>query len=206
MAANGPHGGGSMTKHRQNLSSCGRQNGRLPKVVGVLAFGAVYWFPVRRWFSRWETTPEELTRAMPGDALIPNPTEMSMQAVTVNAPPEDIGHGWCRSATSVAGCIATTGLTDSLAFSIARVRLASSPSFNSSPWVTRSPGDEPAQWSAGERCRPRHPRAAGSAQCIGRARPWRGQSQDRTPPAPGAAASAKAPLARVRLRRPGLGR
>jgi hypothetical protein len=27
---------------------------------------------------------------MPGDALIPNPTEMSMQAVTVNAPPEDI--------------------------------------------------------------------------------------------------------------------
>ena len=27
---------------------------------------------------------------MPGDALIANPTEMSMQAVTVNAPPEDI--------------------------------------------------------------------------------------------------------------------
>jgi hypothetical protein len=27
---------------------------------------------------------------MPGDALIPNPTEMSMQAVTVNAGPEDI--------------------------------------------------------------------------------------------------------------------
>ncbi len=27
---------------------------------------------------------------MPGDALIPSPTEMSMQAVTVNAPPEDI--------------------------------------------------------------------------------------------------------------------
>ena len=27
---------------------------------------------------------------MPGDALITNPTEMSMQALTVNAPPEDI--------------------------------------------------------------------------------------------------------------------
>ena len=27
---------------------------------------------------------------MPGDALIPNATEMSMQAVTVNAPPEEI--------------------------------------------------------------------------------------------------------------------
>jgi hypothetical protein len=27
---------------------------------------------------------------MPGDALIPDPTDMSMQSVTVNAPPEDI--------------------------------------------------------------------------------------------------------------------
>jgi hypothetical protein len=27
---------------------------------------------------------------MPGDALIPDPTDLSMQAVTVNAPPEDI--------------------------------------------------------------------------------------------------------------------
>jgi hypothetical protein len=64
--------------------------GRLPKLVGLLALTAVYWFPVRRWFSRWGTTPEELARVMPGDALIPDATEMSMQAVTVNAPPEDI--------------------------------------------------------------------------------------------------------------------
>ncbi len=63
---------------------------RLPKLVALLTLAAVYWFPVRRWFSRWDTTAEELARAMPGDALIPNPTEMSMQAVTVNAPPEDI--------------------------------------------------------------------------------------------------------------------
>jgi hypothetical protein len=65
-------------------------DGRLPKLVGLLALTAVYWFPVRRWSSRWGTTPEELARVMPGDALIPNATEMSMQAVTVNAPPEDI--------------------------------------------------------------------------------------------------------------------
>lgn len=56
----------------------------------MLAATAGYWFPVRRWFSRWGTTTEELARAMPGDALIPNPTDMSMQAVTVNAPSEDI--------------------------------------------------------------------------------------------------------------------
>ena len=66
------------------------EEGRLPKLVGVLALTAVYWIPVRRWFSRWGTTPEELARVMPGDALIPNATEMSMQAVTVNAPPEEI--------------------------------------------------------------------------------------------------------------------
>ena len=64
--------------------------GRLPKVVGVLALSAVYWLPVRRWFSRWGTTPEELARVMPGDALIPDATEMSMQAITVHAPPENI--------------------------------------------------------------------------------------------------------------------
>ena len=56
----------------------------------MLALAAGYWFPVRRWFSRWGTTTEELTRAMPGDALIPDPTDVSMQALTVNAPPEDI--------------------------------------------------------------------------------------------------------------------
>ena len=56
----------------------------------MLAVGASYWFPVRRWFGRWGTTDEERMRVMPGDALIPNPTEMSMQALTVDAPPEDI--------------------------------------------------------------------------------------------------------------------
>ena len=71
------------------LNDVGDQ-GRLPKIVGVLALTAVYWFPVRRWFSRWGTTSEELARVMPGDASIPDATEMSMQAVTVNAPPEDI--------------------------------------------------------------------------------------------------------------------
>jgi hypothetical protein len=56
----------------------------------LLAVAAGYWFSVRSWFSRWGTTSEELTRTMPGDALIPNPTDMSMQAVTVDAPPEHI--------------------------------------------------------------------------------------------------------------------
>src|SRR5262245_61667485 len=63
---------------------------RFSALGAAIALMAAYWFPVRRWFSRWGTTPEESARAMPGDALIFNPTEMSMQTVTVNAPPEDI--------------------------------------------------------------------------------------------------------------------
>jgi hypothetical protein len=40
--------------------------------------------------SRWGWTPEEMARVMPGDARIPDGNYMSMQSVTVNAPPEDI--------------------------------------------------------------------------------------------------------------------
>jgi hypothetical protein len=59
-------------------------------MLGVIALAGAYWFPVRRWFSRWGTKREELERGMPGDRLIPDPTNMSTGAVTVNAPPEAI--------------------------------------------------------------------------------------------------------------------
>jgi hypothetical protein len=63
------------------------------KLVGVGALAVVFWLPVRTWCTRWGTAPEELARVMPGDALIPEATEMSMQAVTVEARPE---HIWPR--------------------------------------------------------------------------------------------------------------
>lgn len=63
---------------------------RLSTLAALLALAAVYWFPLRRWFSRSGTTPEELVRVMPGDALIPSPTSTSTGAITVDAPPEDI--------------------------------------------------------------------------------------------------------------------
>lgn len=56
----------------------------------ILTVALLYWFPVRRWFARWGTTLDERARAMPGDALIANPTHSAMHAVTVYAPPEDI--------------------------------------------------------------------------------------------------------------------
>jgi len=50
----------------------------------------LYWFPIRRWFSRWGTTREDLARVMAGDALIADPTHSATHALTVNAPPEDV--------------------------------------------------------------------------------------------------------------------
>lgn len=67
-----------------------RTTKRLTKLAAILTLAVGYWFPVRRWFSRWGTTPEDLARVMPGDALIANWTQTATQAVTVNARPEDI--------------------------------------------------------------------------------------------------------------------
>ena len=52
--------------------------------------GLIYWFPVRRWMGRWGATPDELARRMAGDTAIAHPTHSQTQAVTVNAPPDDI--------------------------------------------------------------------------------------------------------------------
>lgn len=64
---------------------------RFPAAVAVIALTAGYWFGIRRRFGQWGgATCEELARQMPGDALIPNPTDMGMMAVTVHASPEHI--------------------------------------------------------------------------------------------------------------------
>lgn len=62
----------------------------LRKLLFILVAAALYWFPLRRWFGRWGTTPAERAREMAGDALIDHPTQSTTHAVTVDAPPEDI--------------------------------------------------------------------------------------------------------------------
>jgi hypothetical protein len=61
----------------------------LPTLFVILMFAVLYWFPIRRWMSRWGTTPSDLTRVMAGDGLLVDPTYSGTMAVTVNAPPED---------------------------------------------------------------------------------------------------------------------
>ncbi|HLW53455.1 MAG TPA: SRPBCC family protein [Candidatus Angelobacter sp.] len=56
----------------------------------ILTGAVLYWFPLRRWMSRWGAAPSDLTRIMPGDSLLDNPTYSGTMAVTVNARPEFI--------------------------------------------------------------------------------------------------------------------
>jgi hypothetical protein len=62
----------------------------LPTLFVILTFSLVYWYPIRRWMSRWGATPSDLTRVMVGDALLVNPTYSGTMAVIVNAAPEHI--------------------------------------------------------------------------------------------------------------------
>ena len=62
----------------------------LPTLFVILTGVLLYWFPIRRWMSRWGTTPSDQTRVMAGDFVIDNPTHSATHAVTVEALPEDI--------------------------------------------------------------------------------------------------------------------
>ena len=56
----------------------------------ILAFGWLYWFPVRRWMNQWGATPSDVARVMAGDSLLPEWTYSGTTAATVNARPEHI--------------------------------------------------------------------------------------------------------------------
>jgi hypothetical protein len=54
--------------------------------VATLTVGLLYWFPVRRWFSRWGSSDVDLARVMPGD--VANPTYSATLGVTIKSSPE----------------------------------------------------------------------------------------------------------------------
>jgi hypothetical protein len=59
--------------------------GRLETFIDDLARYA------RPWQLTWGATPEEVSRSMPGDDLVPRPTFNATRAITIAAPPERIG-------------------------------------------------------------------------------------------------------------------
>jgi hypothetical protein len=52
--------------------------------AGVAAAGA-YQFFIRPWHMRWGATTTEVTRTLPGDALVSNPKQVTTRAVTIRA-------------------------------------------------------------------------------------------------------------------------
>ena len=62
----------------------------VPTLLVALALALLYWFPIRRGFARWGTTPIDCARVMPGDAAIVDPTYAVTLAVTVDASAEHI--------------------------------------------------------------------------------------------------------------------
>jgi hypothetical protein len=61
-----------------------------PTLIVILTLAVLYWFPIRRWMSRWGAAPSDLSRVMAGDSLLVDPTYSGTMAVIVNAAPEDI--------------------------------------------------------------------------------------------------------------------
>ena len=62
----------------------------VPTLFVIVTLAVMYWFPIRRWMSRWGATPSDRSRVMAGDSLLVNPTYSGTTAVSVDAPPEDI--------------------------------------------------------------------------------------------------------------------
>ena len=62
----------------------------VPTVLVIFTLAMLYWFPIRRWMSRWGTTSSEMARVMAGDGLLVDPTFSYTMAVIVNAQSEDI--------------------------------------------------------------------------------------------------------------------
>ena len=58
--------------------------------VALVVFTALYLLALRPWHIRWGATDEEVSRAMPGDEVIPNPTLFTTRAITIRARPEEI--------------------------------------------------------------------------------------------------------------------
>jgi hypothetical protein len=59
-------------------------------LISVLALGAVYWFYVRRFFTRWGASDLDLRRPMAGDSAVADPDYTATLTVTIDARPEHV--------------------------------------------------------------------------------------------------------------------
>jgi len=59
-------------------------------VLASLAAASAYLYVFRPWRERWEGTPDEKARVLPGDELIADPDTRETVAITIEAPPEAV--------------------------------------------------------------------------------------------------------------------
>jgi hypothetical protein len=70
----------------------GRRAARIVAGAGLATGAAALAYPVllRRWCLTWGAIPEEVSRQLPGDELLPDADIVSTRAITIGAPPGDI--------------------------------------------------------------------------------------------------------------------
>jgi proline iminopeptidase len=58
--------------------------------AGLIALTILFSALLRKKYSRWGATPEEVRRRLPGDTFVPNPRSELTNAITIQAPPEKV--------------------------------------------------------------------------------------------------------------------
>jgi hypothetical protein len=71
-------------------ASVGRSGSTWLAVLSVGALLAVYHVLLRPWHRTWGATDEEVNRQLPGDDVVPEPSDETTRAVTVEAPSDDV--------------------------------------------------------------------------------------------------------------------
>jgi len=61
-----------------------------PTLLAIVTLAVLYWFPIRRWMSRWGSTRDDLSRVMAGDSLLDDHLYSGTTTITIDAPPEDV--------------------------------------------------------------------------------------------------------------------
>ncbi len=65
-------------------------------ILAVLAALLLYMLVIGGWQERWGATGAEVSQAFPGDELVAQSQNQTTRAITINAPLQTSGPGWCR--------------------------------------------------------------------------------------------------------------
>lgn len=62
----------------------------LSVIAAGLAAASIYALALRPWLLRWGATPDEVSKSLAGDLLVPQANSTATRAITINAPPERV--------------------------------------------------------------------------------------------------------------------